>query len=182
PVAERIAAIDAAEGFLAKARIAEFHKDHAQTIEMLRSAAEVRPASYKALAALGMALSRERREDSAVEDAGKSAVALDPGRIEGYSILAEVYARRGDWTALEGILAAAAKAVPDDAAPYYRAAEALIAEQREPARAERYLQVYLAQDPEGNQPTTASAARELKKARNVYAGPPTNTANSGGVK
>ncbi|HEY1496939.1 MAG TPA: hypothetical protein VGF49_20435, partial [Candidatus Solibacter sp.] len=46
PVAERIAAIDAAEGFLAKARIAEFHKDHAQTIEMLRSAAEVRPASY----------------------------------------------------------------------------------------------------------------------------------------
>ncbi len=173
PVAERIAAIDAAEGFLAKARIAEFHaefhSDHAQREEMLRRAAEVRPASYKALAALGKYLSAERREDSAVEDAGKSAVALDPGRIEGYCILAEVYARRGDWTALEGTFAAAAKAVPDDAAPYYRAAEVLIAERREPARAERYLQSYLAQEPEGNQPTAATAERELKKTRNAYA-------------
>jgi tetratricopeptide (TPR) repeat protein len=182
PVAERIAAIDAAEGFLAQARIAEFHKDHARTEEMLRRAAEVRPASYKALAALGKYLSAERREDAAVEDAGKGAVALDPGRIEGYSILAEVYARRGDWTALEATFAAAAKAVPDDAAPYYRAAEVLIAEQREPGRAERYLEIYLALEPEGNQPTVADAARELKKARNAKVGQPSNAVSSGGVR
>ena len=182
PVAERIAAVDAAEGYLAKARIAEFQKDHARTEEMLRRAAEVRPASYKALAALGKALSAERREDSAVEDVGKSAVALDPGRIEGYCILAEVYARRSDWNALEATLAAAAKAVPDDAAPYYRAAEVLIAEQRDPARVERYLRAYLAQEPEGNQPTAATAERELKKARNAYANGASNAVRTGGAR
>jgi hypothetical protein len=182
PAAEQIAAIDAAEGFLAKAQIAEFHKDHARTEEMLRRAADVRPASYKALAALGKALSTERREDSAIEDVGKSAVALDPGRIEGYCILAEVYARRSDWSALEATLAAATKAVPDDAAPYYRAAEVLIAEQREPARAQQYLRTYLAQETEGNQPTAAMAERELKNARNAYASDASNTVRTGGAR
>ena len=137
---------------------------------MLRRAAEVRPASYKALAALGKALSAERREDPAVDDVGRRAVALDPGRIEGYCILAEVYARRGDWPALEATFAAAESAVPDDATPYYRAAEVLIGEQREPGRAERYLRAYLAQEPEGNQPTAATAERELKKTRTAHAG------------
>jgi hypothetical protein len=61
-------------------------------------------------------------------------------------------------------------------------AEVLLAEQHEAGRAERYLQSYLAQEPEGNQPTAAIAARELKRARNVYAGQPSNTAGSGSAK
>ena len=43
--------------------------------------------------------------------------------------------------------------------PYYRAAERLLAV--DPVRAERYLRVYLAQEPEGNQPTAADAHWKL---------------------
>jgi tetratricopeptide (TPR) repeat protein len=76
-------------------------------------------------------------------------------------VLAAVYAGRGDWNALEAILAAAAHEVPDDGAAYFRAAERLIADHREPARAERYLRLYLAQEAEGNQPTAADARWQL---------------------
>jgi tetratricopeptide (TPR) repeat protein len=54
---------------------------------------------------------------------------------------------------------AARRAVPDDAVPYYRAAERLLA--ADPGRAERYLRVYLAQEPEGNQPSAADAHWKL---------------------
>jgi hypothetical protein len=62
---------------------------------------------------------------------------------------------------LESILSAAKRAVPDDATPYYRAAERLLFSNREPARAERYLRLYLEQESEGNQPTAADAHWKL---------------------
>jgi hypothetical protein len=55
----------------------------------------------------------------------------------------------------------AARDVPDDPVPYHRAAERLLAAGRDLARAERYLRVYLAQEPEGNQPTAAEARSKL---------------------
>ena len=164
-VAQQIAAIDAAEGFLALARIAEFHQDRTQTEAMLRRAAEVRPLSYKALMALAQFhLAPEHRNEAAAETLGRSALALDNGRIGAYSILAAVYAGRGDWNALEAILQSAARAVPDDATPYYRAAERLLSDNREPDRAERYLRLYLAQEAEGNQPAASEAQRKLSAA------------------
>ena len=68
---------------------------------------------------------------------------------------------REDGSALEAILAATAREVPDDATPYYRAAERLLSVGREPARAERYLRLYLAQETEGNQPTAANGHWKL---------------------
>jgi tetratricopeptide (TPR) repeat protein len=161
-MAQQIAAIDAAEGFLAKARIAEFRKDQGQMEAMLRRAAEVRPPSYKALMALAsFYLAPERRNEAAAEALARSALALDGGRIDAYSVLASVYAGRGAWSALEATLSAAAREVPDDAAPCYRAAERLLSDARDPARAERYLRQYLAQEAEGNQPTAAEAHGKL---------------------
>jgi Tfp pilus assembly protein PilF len=161
-VVQQIASIDAAEGFLAAARIAEFHKDPARMETKLRAAAEVRPPSYKALMAMAhFYLAPERRNEAEAEALGRSAVALDSGRIEAYCILAATYAGRGEWSALEASLSAAARAVPDDPAPCYRAAERLLSDGREPARAERYLRLYLAQEAEGNQPTAADAHWQL---------------------
>jgi hypothetical protein len=161
-VAEQIAAIDAAEGFLAKARLAEHRKDFAQAEAMLRRAAEVRPPSYKAHLALAQFyLAPGHRNDTAAEVWGKAAIALDAGRSGGYGVLAPVYAARGEWHALDALLSAAAREVPDDYAPYYRAAEQLLSDNREPARAERYLRLYLSQPPEGNQPSAADAQSKL---------------------
>jgi tetratricopeptide (TPR) repeat protein len=157
-VVEQIATIDTGEGFLAKARIADFRKNPAETEAMLRRAAEVRPPLYKAQIALAEFYLRPgRHNEDAAEGAAKTARNLDSGRVAAWSILAALYAGRGDWNTLDALLAAAAQAVPDDATPYYRAAEVLHCDGREPARSERYLQVYLGQEPEGNQPTKDDA-------------------------
>jgi tetratricopeptide (TPR) repeat protein len=157
-VAEQIAAIDTAQGFLAKARIAEFQKNQAQAETMLRRAAEVRPPLYKAQIALAeFYLASGRHNEERADEAAKAALDLDKGRVAAWSILATLYAGRADWDALDALLTSAAQAVPDDATPYYRAAERLRCDGREPARAERYLRVYLAQEPEGNQPSAGEA-------------------------
>ena len=161
-VARQIAAVDQAEGYLAEARLAEFRKDSARAEAMLRRAAEIRPPSYKAQIALAqLYLLPERRNEAAAEALGRSAIALDRGRIAGYCVLAAVYAARADWSALDAIVSTAAREVPDDPAPYYSAAERLLSDGREPVRAERYLRFYLAQEAEGNQPTAADAHWKL---------------------
>lgn len=161
-VVRQIAAVDAAEGFLAKARIDEFHKDQGQMEAMLRRAAEVRPLSYKARLTLAQFyLAPEHRNDGEAEALGRSGLAIDSGRIGAYCVLAVVYSRRGDRSALEAVLSSATHAVPDDAAPYYRAAERLLDDGRTPAEAEHYLRLYLAQEAEGNQPTAANAHWKL---------------------
>jgi hypothetical protein len=59
------------------------------------------------------------------------------------------------------------EAVSDDLTPYYRAAERILSDGRDPARAERYLRVYLSQEPEGNEPTAADAHWKLGVALNA---------------
>ena len=161
-MAQQISAIDAAEGFLAKARIAEFHKDQAQTEAMLKRAAQVRPASYKAQMALaGFYLAPAHRNETSAEAVAREALQLDPGRVGAYCVLAATDAGRGDWSGLAALLAAAVREVPDDYTPYYRAAERMLADGLDPARAERYLRRYLTQEPEGNQPAAADAHWKL---------------------
>jgi len=161
-VARQIAAIDAAQGFLAKARIAEFHKDRAQTEAMLRLATEASPPSPKAQVALAQFyLANDHRDEAAAETHGKAALALDKECAGAYCILAGIYAGQANWSALEAILSSATKAVPDDAAPYYYAAERLLADRHDPGLAERYLSIYLAQEPEGNEPTASQAHWKL---------------------
>jgi len=162
-VAQQIAAISPCEGFLAQARIAEYRKDRPQTESMLRKAAEVRPPSYKAQMGLAQfLLAPEHRDAAAAESAAKVALQIDPGRCGAYSVLAAVYAARADWSALDATLSSAMREVPDDYAPYYRAAEALLATGKDPARAEHYLRIYLGQEPEGNQPSAAEARAKLE--------------------
>ena len=156
--AKRIGQIDPAEGYLAEARIAEFQKKPAAIEAALKQAAAVQPPSYRARIALARFylepahLSLEKAESPA-----KEALALDSTRIDAYNLLAEIYANRSDWNALDALLAQSTKEVPDDATPYFRAAERLLGAQREAARAERYLRTYLGQEPEGNEPRLSEA-------------------------
>jgi tetratricopeptide (TPR) repeat protein len=165
--AQTIAGIDPAEGLSAKARIASYRKDYTQAEALTQRAAEAAPPNYKRVIALAQFyMAPEHLNESGAETAARKALALDATRVDAYAILAAIYAGRGDWAALDSSLEAANREVPDDATPYYRAAERLIARGAEPERAERYLRKYLAQEPEGNQPTLADANRKLALATN----------------
>jgi predicted Zn-dependent protease len=165
-VAERIGRIDRAQGFSAEARLAEFNKDTGRAETLLRQAAEAAPGKYKSKMELAQfELAKEHRHPEAAEAAARKALQMDPTRVDAYSALADVYASRGQWAELDDLLAEADAAVPDDRAPHYRTAEAMQRTGRNPAAAQRNLRQYLAQEPEGNEPTAAQAREKLKLAR-----------------
>lgn len=160
--AGRIASLDQAEGYLGQARIAQHQGDTRREEAMLIEASKAQPPSYRARIALaGFYLAPARANPEAAAQAARAAIALDATRAPAYSVLASVYAARGQWSELDAALAASETAVPDDLTPYYRAAESLLAAGRDRPRAERYLRQYLGQEPEGNEPTLAEARKML---------------------
>jgi tetratricopeptide (TPR) repeat protein len=161
-VAGGIARFDASRGFLAEARLAEFDEPPDRVAAMLRKAVEADNASYRARIAMAQFWLEAGHEnaDEAARQAGE-AIRIDPGRVDGYAVLAEADAMRTDGAALDALMARAAESVPDDLAPYYRAAARQLAAGRDLARARRYLEKYLSQEPEGNEPTLAEAHWKL---------------------
>jgi tetratricopeptide (TPR) repeat protein len=164
-VAERIGRIDRAQGFRAEAWLAEFDKDTGNAEALLIKATEAAPGKYKAKIELAQfELAKEHPNPEAAEATAREAIQLDATRVDAYSALADIYASRGQWEELDGLLEADA-AVPDDWTPHYRAAEAMLRTGRNPAAAQRNLRQYLAQEPEGNQPAAAQARQKLELAR-----------------
>ena len=161
-MADEIAKIDAAQGDLAQARIAQDAKNTAAEESWYRRAVAAGPNDYSVLTAIAGFYERppQPRPEQAVKYAAE-AIKTEPGRAEGYALLASAYAGEGRWKELEGILAQAAKAVPDDLDPYYRAGLTILISNAAPAanlmRAEGYFRKYLSADPEGGEPTLAHA-------------------------
>src|SRR5262245_50056915 len=158
-IAQRIQAVDAAEGFLAQARIAEYQKREAEAATLAQQAAQVQPPSYRALIALAQL--NLARDSARAEAQAREALKLDRSRSDAHAILAAIYADRCDWNGLNVALAAASEQSPEDRTPYFRAAERLLASGRDLSRAERCLRFYLAQEPEGAAPTAAEAHWKL---------------------
>ena len=162
PLASRIGEIQAPLGFLAAARIAAFRKQTGETEASLRKAVESPPPNYGARIALArFYLDQEHFNPANADMLAREALKLDHIRAEAYAVLAEALTERGDWGELESVLTAAATAVPDNLVPYYHAADRLLIKGRDPGRAERYLRLYLGQEPEGNEPTAAEAHWKL---------------------
>jgi tetratricopeptide (TPR) repeat protein len=161
--ARRLAEIDPAEGFLAQAQLSPGGAEN-----LYRQAVECRPVHYRARIALAaFYLEPRHRNFAAAEAQAREAARIDAGRVDAYVILARLYAGAGRWNDLDALLETAVRAVPDDLAPYYRAAEVLLASRRDPDRARRYFERYLTAPAEGNQPTLAEARGALEQARAV---------------
>jgi tetratricopeptide (TPR) repeat protein len=160
--AARIARINRAQGFLAEARLAAFGHDLTRQEAMLKQATDAAPGDYKVRIALAQ-FYKERANWTAAAETARAAVSIDPTRADGYSILAAAYAAQQKWGEMEATLAEADQHVPDDLAPHYRAAEAMIAIGKNFAAAETNLLKYLSQEPEGNEPTHDDAKRKLKE-------------------
>lgn len=161
-LADKITALNASQGDLAHATLAELEKKPDQVEAFLLKAVEANPRSYDALTALASFYSRSphAKYEEAAKNA-QAAVQVDPTLIGACAILARVFALQERWNDLEQILAAAEKSVADDLRPFYEAAQALLETGKELPRAEGYVKKYLSQEPEGEAPDNAEAHRLL---------------------
>ncbi len=158
-IAADIRAISPVWGYLAEARLLQDSGDDATVEGLLLNAVKASPGFLRARVALARfycCTARQKRLDQA-EQAAREALALDPGAPAPYEILARVYAAGQRWADLESIVARASAAVPDDRVVYYGAAQALIEIGQDFRRAEKYLNQYLDQVPEGREPSRAEA-------------------------
>jgi X-X-X-Leu-X-X-Gly heptad repeat protein len=161
-IAEKMVQLSPVRGYLAQAELAKEAKDFAKVGECFIKAVQADPKDYEAQTALaGFYTQPSHRKTECAGKHAREAVQLDPARAEGYSILARVLALERRWGELEAVLSASEKAVPDDLAPYFEAANALLESGVDLKRGEAYLRKYLAQEPEGEEPDAAHAHRLL---------------------
>ena len=161
-MAEEIAKIDPAQGYLAQARLAEDRKDAATQESWLLKAAAAKPNDHDILVAVtDFYMKPPRPNFPQAEKYAHRAIAADPGRADGYALLATSLASQSRWNDLETVLAQAEARVPDDRVPYYRAGVAILTRpnpgSQELTRAEGYFRKYLGVQPEGGEPPLAAA-------------------------
>lgn len=156
--ADEILQIDAARGWLAKARIARREKQTEQLESFYLKAVEANPRHYGARMALAAYYAGgDSPKLELAEKHAREALAIDATRAGAYAQLASLYAHQKRWSDLEGILVQAEKNVPDNLSPFYFAARTLAGAGADLARAERYLRKYLTQRPEPDAPSHAQA-------------------------
>jgi tetratricopeptide (TPR) repeat protein len=161
-IAQELVQLSPVRGHLAQAELAREAKDFARVEECFLKAVQADAKNYEAQTALARFYTQPAHRNT--EQAGKharEAVQLEPARAKGYSILAFVLAFERRWSELEAVLSASEKAVPDDLAAYFEAANALLESGVELKRGEAYSRKYLAQEPEGEEPDAAHAHRLL---------------------
>jgi tetratricopeptide (TPR) repeat protein len=161
-LADRITLLNASEGYLDHAELAELENNSAQVEAFYWKAVQANPKNYDAriLLAAFYSKSPHMKLDEAAKQA-QSALQLDSSRIEAHWILARIFTLQQRWRDLELTLINSEKDVPDDLRPYYEAAEALLEISRDFPRAEGYVKKYLSQEPEAEEPDFADAHRLL---------------------
>ncbi len=160
---QRIYQVNSADGALAEAALLQMQKRPLPEIEsFLRRAVQLNPHLYRAIIDLtSILVSDGYRSYAEAEQFARQAIAADPARAAGYSYLAVALVHQQRWSDLDAALAEAQRRVPDNAAPLYTAAVALLETNTDLPRAERYLRQYLAREPESGAPTHSTAHWKL---------------------
>ncbi|HZR26265.1 MAG TPA: tetratricopeptide repeat protein [Vicinamibacterales bacterium] len=160
-MAEDIARIDAAAGYLAKATILVETKttgDLESLYKQAIAAATTPLTKYRATVQLmNVHLAPKTQNLSAAEQDARALIALDPKRVAGYTGLAIVHAYGNHGAAIDAALGEAEKAVPDNCSPHYQAGRVLLQSNGDLARAEKYFRKFLTIEPEAGPNTWAHA-------------------------
>ena len=164
-LAEAISALDPVRGLQAQAQLAHERNDPIAEEALLRQAVGSNPVysnpeTYNA----GMDLAALYKSNGRAADASQLACAAlqaDPARIDAWRLLVEMAAADQCWNEIETLLKQAAVYVPDDLSAHYAAAVAMLRAGRHRHRAETLLRRYLAQPPEANAPSRATARWQL---------------------
>jgi tetratricopeptide (TPR) repeat protein len=163
--AGEIAGIDSAMGELARAEVAVQTHDTAGVEADYRRAVEMAPRSVRARMALAnWAAAPWRGQWELAEHQARAACEAEPDRSAPYALLAWLYAHLGRWATLDSLLAEADARCPDDRNPWYQAGRALLADDREPERAERCFRRYLEIEAEPRAPDLAHGHWRLAQA------------------
>jgi tetratricopeptide (TPR) repeat protein len=161
-IADELVQLTPVQGYLSQAELAKEAKDLVKVEEYFLKAVQADPKNYEAQTALASFYTEpSHRNTERAEKHARMAVELDPTRARGYSILARVLALERRWSELETVLSTSERHVPDDLAPYFQAANAMLESGVDLKRGETYLRKYLAQEPEGEEPDAAQAHRLL---------------------
>jgi tetratricopeptide (TPR) repeat protein len=160
---QRIYQISPADGALAEAALLQMQKRPLPEIESyLRKAVQLNPRLYRAVIDLTSILDSDGyRRYAEAEHFARIGIAADPNRAGCYSYLAAALAHQQHWNDLDAALAEAQRRVPDNPAPLYFAALALLESGTDLPRAERYLRQYIAREPEAGAPTQSTAHWKL---------------------
>lgn len=148
---------------IAEGIIAEDEKQWDRMKAAYRRAVDAAPDRYLAqINFVSLCQRNQFRDDALAEKHARLAMALAKGRAAApYNILAFLYAKQQRWSELDNVLAEAVKNVPDNLAPYFNAAAAMLGDKREAVKAEAYLRKYLTQEPEANAPSHGVARWRL---------------------
>jgi tetratricopeptide (TPR) repeat protein len=160
---QQIYKINQADGALAEAALLQMQKRPLPDIESyLRRAVQLNPHLYRAVIDLTSILASDSyRRYADAEHFARIGIAADPNRAGCYIYLTAALAHQQRWSELDAALAEAQRHVPDNAAPLYSAAIALLDSNTDLPRAERYLRQYLSREPEAGAPTISTAHWKL---------------------
>jgi len=148
-LADEAVRLDSVRGYIAQAAIAHDERQESRSEELYKKAVEADPRSYHALITLARAYGYGGRSRfDLVEKYAREALALDPGRVAAYDLLAQYLARLERWADLEDLLALAEQNVPDNLSPYFQAGRVVLQQGKDLERAERYFNKFLTQEPE----------------------------------
>jgi tetratricopeptide (TPR) repeat protein len=148
-LAEEAARLDPVRGYIAQAVFAHEERQDSRAEESYKKAVEADPRSYHALITLARSYGYGgQRNSDLIERYAKEAMALDPGRVAAYDLLAQNLARLERWPDLDDLLVQAEKNVPDNLSPYFQAGRVVFQQGKDFERAERYFRKFLTQEPE----------------------------------
>jgi tetratricopeptide (TPR) repeat protein len=160
--ADRISAVDAARGWMAKAALAREQKDADAELDRSLHAVAADPGNFDAQSELAQYyLDRPQPDYSAAEQRACTLLELDPGRPDGWRVMAAVHAASHCWTELDEVLQLSEHFNHEDLSPHYSAAAVMVREGERLLVAQSYLEKYLSQPPEGSEPSHAMARCQL---------------------
>jgi tetratricopeptide (TPR) repeat protein len=160
--AARIADVDAARGWMARAALAHEQKDAAAELDVRLRSIAADPGNFDALSELTQYyLDQPHPNLGLIEKSGCKLLELDAGRPDGWRALAEVHVASHCWTELEQVLNSSERFNHEDLSPYYSAAAALLREDERTAAAQVYFDKYLSQPSDGGEPSRAQARWQL---------------------
>ena len=164
-LADEILQINAARGWLAKARIARKEKQLGELESFYRKAVAADPRNYSAQIALSSFFGSDgQKKYELTEKHAREALAIAPGRADAYAQLAALFSFQQRWKELDAILVQSEQNVPDNLSAYFHAGRVLVSNNLDAARAERHLRKYLTQPPEPNAPSLAAGHLWLGRA------------------
>ena len=133
-------------------------KQEADVEDYYRKAAQADAKSYEVQFRLARFYASDaQKKYELAEKHAQQAIALDPGRIGIYKVIAAIRAEQERWQDLDVILAESELRIPDDLSAYFQAGLQTLVDGKDPVRAERYLRKYLSQEPEAYAPRLSRA-------------------------